>query len=163
MGLLNVRRTALGVFPLIATCSRPIYVLSISNTRVKKRFRCGTAGLCNGVVTMVPRSQIPKMKILPDPRRYAPTSANSLVALALKAASASQHAAPEKSLVAAMTQALQAGHDAQILALRLPAAMMFVPSIGGISHHFTENTADADIVLGCQVFADAAANILRAP
>jgi N-carbamoyl-L-amino-acid hydrolase len=54
-----------------------------------------------------------------------------------------------------------AGHDAQILAQRLPSAMMFVPSIGGISHHFTENTADADIVLGCQVFADAAARILK--
>ena len=54
-----------------------------------------------------------------------------------------------------------AGHDAQILAQRLPAAMMFVPSIGGISHHFTENTADADIVLGCQVFADAVVNILQ--
>jgi N-carbamoyl-L-amino-acid hydrolase len=54
-----------------------------------------------------------------------------------------------------------AGHDAQILGLKLPAAMMFVPSIGGISHHFTENTADADIVLGCQVFADAAAKILK--
>ncbi len=54
-----------------------------------------------------------------------------------------------------------AGHDAQILAQRMPAAMMFVPSIGGISHHFTENTADADIVLGCQVFADAAARILK--
>ena len=54
-----------------------------------------------------------------------------------------------------------AGHDAQILAERLPAAMMFVPSIGGVSHHFSENTADADIVLGCQVFADAAASILQ--
>ncbi|MFZ5783513.1 MAG: Zn-dependent hydrolase [Pseudomonadota bacterium] len=54
-----------------------------------------------------------------------------------------------------------AGHDAQILAQRLPAAMLFVPSIGGISHHFTENTADDDIVLGCQVFADAAAKILK--
>jgi N-carbamoyl-L-amino-acid hydrolase len=54
-----------------------------------------------------------------------------------------------------------AGHDAQILGLKLPAAMMFVPSIGGVSHHFTENTADADIVLGCQVFADAAAKILK--
>ena len=50
-----------------------------------------------------------------------------------------------------------AGHDGQ----RLPAAMMFVPSIGGVSHHFSENTADDDIVLGCQVFADAAAAILR--
>lgn len=54
-----------------------------------------------------------------------------------------------------------AGHDAQLLALKMPSAMMFVPSIGGISHHFTENTADADIVLGCQVFADAAAKILK--
>ena len=54
-----------------------------------------------------------------------------------------------------------AGHDAQVIGLKLPAAMMFVPSIGGISHHFTENTADADIVLGCQVFADAAAKILK--
>ncbi|MGQ0583800.1 MAG: hydantoinase/carbamoylase family amidase [Reyranella sp.] len=54
-----------------------------------------------------------------------------------------------------------AGHDAQVIGLKIPAAMMFVPSIGGISHHFTENTADADIVLGCQVFADAAAKILK--
>jgi beta-ureidopropionase / N-carbamoyl-L-amino-acid hydrolase len=54
-----------------------------------------------------------------------------------------------------------AGHDAQVVGLKLPAAMMFVPSIGGISHHFTENTGDADIVLGCQVFADAAAKILK--
>lgn len=54
-----------------------------------------------------------------------------------------------------------AGHDAQVIGLKIPAAMMFVPSIGGISHHFTENTADEDIVLGCQVFADAAAKILK--
>lgn len=54
-----------------------------------------------------------------------------------------------------------AGHDAQVIGLKMPAAMMFVPSIGGISHHFTENTHDEDIVLGCQVFADAAAKILK--
>jgi len=53
-----------------------------------------------------------------------------------------------------------AGHDAQILATRLPAAMLFVPSIGGISHHWTEDTSEADIVLGCAVLADAAAEIL---
>jgi N-carbamoyl-L-amino-acid hydrolase len=54
-----------------------------------------------------------------------------------------------------------AGHDAQYLARVMPAAMLFVPSIGGISHHWTENTADEDIVLGCQVFCDALARILR--
>ena len=55
-----------------------------------------------------------------------------------------------------------AGHDAQWLARKLPAAMMFVPSIGGISHHWTENTCDADIVLGAQVFTDAIVDALKA-
>ncbi len=54
-----------------------------------------------------------------------------------------------------------AGHDAQVLARRLPAAMLFVPSIGGISHDFAEDTAEDDLVLGCQVLATAAASILR--
>jgi N-carbamoyl-L-amino-acid hydrolase len=53
-----------------------------------------------------------------------------------------------------------AGHDAQILARRLPAGMLFVPSIGGISHHYAENTKDEDLVLGCQVLTDAATAIL---
>jgi beta-ureidopropionase / N-carbamoyl-L-amino-acid hydrolase len=48
-----------------------------------------------------------------------------------------------------------AGHDAQILATIMPAGMLFVPSIGGISHHWRENTSDADIVTGAQVFVDA--------
>lgn len=54
-----------------------------------------------------------------------------------------------------------AGHDAQYLARLMPAAMMFVPSIGGISHHWTENTSDEDLVLGAQVFADAVEAVLR--
>lgn len=53
-----------------------------------------------------------------------------------------------------------AGHDAQMLATIMPAGMLFVPSIGGISHHWTENTADADIVTGAQVFVDACLRIL---
>ena len=53
-----------------------------------------------------------------------------------------------------------AGHDAQVIAPYLPSAMLFVPSIDGISHAFEEDTAEEDVVLGCQVFADAAASIL---
>jgi N-carbamoyl-L-amino-acid hydrolase len=53
-----------------------------------------------------------------------------------------------------------AGHDAQILSTRVPSGMLFIPSIGGISHHWSENTADADIVLGCQVLTDAVAALL---
>jgi len=51
-------------------------------------------------------------------------------------------------------------HDAGIVSERLPAAMLFIPSIGGISHDFAEDSRDQDIVLGCQVVADAAASIL---
>lgn len=53
-----------------------------------------------------------------------------------------------------------AGHDAQHVARVMPSAMMFVPSIGGISHHWAENTSDEDIVLGAQVFTDAIADVL---
>src|SRR5206468_4240758 len=49
-----------------------------------------------------------------------------------------------------------AGHDAAILSHRMPAGMLFIPSLGGISHHWSEDTKEEDIVLGAQVFADAA-------
>ena len=54
-----------------------------------------------------------------------------------------------------------AGHDAQVLATIMPSAMLFVPSIGGISHHWTENTADADIVTGAEVFVETCARLLE--
>ena len=54
-----------------------------------------------------------------------------------------------------------AGHDAQVLATVMPAGMLFVPSIGGISHHWTENTDDADIVTGAEVFVDACRRLLK--
>ena len=53
-----------------------------------------------------------------------------------------------------------AGHDAQVLATVMPSGMLFVPSIGGISHHWTENTDDADIVTGAEVFVDACRRLL---
>jgi N-carbamoyl-L-amino-acid hydrolase len=53
-----------------------------------------------------------------------------------------------------------AGHDAQVLATIMPAGMLFVPSIGGISHHWSENTGDADIVTGARVFVDACRRLL---
>ncbi len=53
-----------------------------------------------------------------------------------------------------------AGHDAQILATIMPSGMLFVPSIGGISHHWSENTADADIVTGAQVFVESCRRLL---
>jgi N-carbamoyl-L-amino-acid hydrolase len=53
-----------------------------------------------------------------------------------------------------------AGHDAQVLSTIMPSGMLFVPSIGGISHHWSENTDDADIVTGARVFVDACRRLL---
>jgi beta-ureidopropionase / N-carbamoyl-L-amino-acid hydrolase len=53
-----------------------------------------------------------------------------------------------------------AGHDAQVLATIMPAGMLFVPSIGGISHHWSENTDDPDIVMGAQVFVETCRRLL---
>ena len=73
---------------------------------------------------------------------------------ALKAAA--DEIAPGKALV----MPSGAGHDAQVVAPHLPSAMMFVPSIGGISHHWSEDTSDEDIRLGAQVYVAAVGRML---
>lgn len=50
-------------------------------------------------------------------------------------------------------------HDASNLAGLMPVGMLFVPSIGGISHAFEEDTDEADLVTGLQVLAEAAARL----
>jgi N-carbamoyl-L-amino-acid hydrolase len=47
-----------------------------------------------------------------------------------------------------------AGHDAQMLARVCPTAMVFVPSIDGISHNPTERTSPDDIDAGVEVLLD---------
>jgi N-carbamoyl-L-amino-acid hydrolase len=54
-----------------------------------------------------------------------------------------------------------ASHDAQLIARHIPACMLFVPSIGGVSHDFIEDTSEEHIVLGCQIAATAAVDILQ--
>jgi N-carbamoyl-L-amino-acid hydrolase len=44
-----------------------------------------------------------------------------------------------------------AGHDAQMLARVCPTAMVFVPSVGGLSHNPAEYTAPADLEAGANV------------
>lgn len=50
-------------------------------------------------------------------------------------------------------------HDATNVARKLPVAMLFVPSIGGISHDFAEDTAEPDLVAGVDVLAKAVAKL----
>ena len=53
-------------------------------------------------------------------------------------------------------------HDATNVARVLPVAMLFVPSISGISHDFAEDTDETDLVAGLQVLAHAASQLTRA-
>ena len=53
-----------------------------------------------------------------------------------------------------------AGHDAQYMAPHMPSAMLFVPSIGGVSHHWSEDTSDADLMTGFRVLAEGARRFL---
>jgi N-carbamoyl-L-amino-acid hydrolase len=61
-------------------------------------------------------------------------------------------------------QAMPSGaiHDSQILARIMPMAMLFVPSIGGISHHWAEDTKREDLVLGVEVLAEGVRRFLNA-
>ena len=53
-----------------------------------------------------------------------------------------------------------AGHDAQMIARIAPAAMIFVPSRGGISHNPREHTDDDQLVRGAEVLLDVVAQRL---
>lgn len=87
--------------------------------------------------------------------RIAPTPMAPHLAAGLEAAAAARG-------VPALRMPSGAGHDAMFLARIMPAAMLFVPSIGGRSHDPAEDTAEADIIQGCQVLCDAVEALLRA-
>jgi N-carbamoyl-L-amino-acid hydrolase len=52
-------------------------------------------------------------------------------------------------------------HDAVPVSRILPTAMVFVPSIGGKSHCFEEDTKQDDLVQGCTVLGSAVAELLQ--
>jgi N-carbamoyl-L-amino-acid hydrolase len=54
-----------------------------------------------------------------------------------------------------------AGHDAMVLSRHIPAAMVFIPSIGGRSHDPAEDSHEADIVLGADVLGEAVQTLVR--
>ena len=78
--------------------------------------------------------------------RIAPTAMSPEIGTVI-AAVAREHRAEPLSMPSG------AGHDAMILGRFMPAAMVFVPSIGGRSHDIVEDTSEADLVLGCEVLA----------
>jgi beta-ureidopropionase / N-carbamoyl-L-amino-acid hydrolase len=56
-----------------------------------------------------------------------------------------------------------AGHDAQMVADIAPIGMVFVPSIGGISHVPEEDTAPQDLLAGARVLLRTAVRVALAP
>jgi N-carbamoyl-L-amino-acid hydrolase len=53
-----------------------------------------------------------------------------------------------------------AGHDAQMLARMCPSGMIFVPSVGGVSHNYSELTKPADLEAGAAVLWDVLLELL---
>lgn len=78
------------------------------------------------------------------PRRFDPQICEALAAAAEQVARGRWRRMPSGAL-----------HDATNVARLMPAAMLFVPSIRGISHSFEEDTAEADLVTGAEVLLDA--------
>ncbi|MEE8371263.1 MAG: Zn-dependent hydrolase [Sphingomonadales bacterium] len=60
-------------------------------------------------------------------------------------------AAAERLGLATQRMASGAGHDAQMMARIAPAAMIFVPSLGGVSHNPAEETSDHHLEAGANV------------
>ena len=56
-----------------------------------------------------------------------------------------------------------AGHDAQMLARVCPSGMIFVPSVGGVSHNPTEFTDADDLQAGADVLLDVMLRLADAP
>ncbi|TFL20126.1 hydantoinase/carbamoylase family amidase [Jannaschia formosa] len=94
------------------------------------------------------------------------------LALDISATAALPPTAMDPKLRAALTRAAEARlpgrwrempsgalHDATNVARHLPVAMLFAPSIGGISHAFEEDTAEDDLTAALDILAAAAADL----
>jgi N-carbamoyl-L-amino-acid hydrolase len=79
--------------------------------------------------------------------RFQPVTFDSRIVEAVEEASAARGLKSKR-----MTSG--AGHDAQMIARIAPAAMIFVPSIGGISHNPKELTPDSDVIAGANILLD---------
>ena len=54
-----------------------------------------------------------------------------------------------------------AGHDAQMMARICPTAMIFAPSIGGISHNPEEFTKETDLIAGANILLDVVGKLTK--
>lgn len=83
----------------------------------------------------------------------APTQSNATLVEAMAKAA--------ENLASGLWRRMPSGalHDAANVSSVLPMAMLFVPSKGGISHNFSEDTDRADLALGAEVLAEVVAGL----
>jgi N-carbamoyl-L-amino-acid hydrolase len=84
--------------------------------------------------------------------RFEPVTFDEAICRLIEQAAAGRHLGVRR-------MASGAGHDAQMIARLCPAAMIFVPSRGGISHSPREHTDEAHLVAGANVFLDVVAGL----
>lgn len=87
--------------------------------------------------------------------RFEPVAFDATIVAAIEAAAKGRGLVSKRMISGA-------GHDAKSMARIVPAAMIFVPSIDGISHSPLERTPDSDIVAGANVLLDVAARLAAA-
>lgn len=81
----------------------------------------------------------------------APTQSNAAIVQTMAAAA--------ENIAPGMWRRMSSGalHDAANVSGVLPMAMLFVPSKGGVSHNFAEDTDRADLALGAEILAEVVA------
>ncbi|WCS25706.1 Zn-dependent hydrolase [Methylobacterium sp. NMS14P] len=84
--------------------------------------------------------------------RFEPVLFDAAIVRTIEAAAAARHLTVRR-----MTSG--AGHDAQMMARICPSAMIFVPSIGGISHNPREQTHARDLEAGVNILLDVASHL----
>lgn len=90
-----------------------------------------------------------------EPLGIVPTQMDQSVQTAL------QHAAQELTPSLWIDMPSGALHDAANVAKLMPTGMLFVPSIGGLSHTFTEHTDPKDLFRGLDVLAAGVTRLWR--
>ncbi|SOC40989.1 Zn-dependent hydrolase [Ureibacillus acetophenoni] len=84
--------------------------------------------------------------------RFSPVTFDEKIVNVIEEA-ASKQGLPSKRMTSG------AGHDAQMIARICPTAMIFVPSVDGISHNPKEYTKDTDLVAGANVLLNVVSNL----
>ncbi len=159
----------------------------LAETIPDQRITCGMFSLNPAVINVIPGEAVFTVDLRnPDPERLA-EAGRQLTALVGQVAAQSRvrahtrllgHVAPqvcEPDLVAAIESACRAlgcesrrlvsgaGHDAQIMARHFPAAMIFIPSRGGVSHSPLEYSSPEDLARGANVLLRTAVRLANTP